>query len=478
MKHVRKPRIGIIGMGHYVYWQQFNGLLDELKGKQRTVAGFFSDAVETVDIGYADDIDSAFLCLKRAIAEDIDALVVVMSTYITSAVAFPFAKYLRVPQILVGLQPLDRLDYSKTTTYMQLCNDDICSMPEFSGVYERLGAPRPFFLVEPMSATDRIKKRLGEYERAISALSAFKYAKFGYLGHTYDGMYDMNTDPTAFSAAFGAHVKMLEMCELAEDVQSVTESETKGMIDRIKETFDIREPSNDPLTDFVEDGDLELAAKCAVGLERLVDRHGLSALAYYYKGEKGNLYERIGANLIIGNSLLTSGGIPLAGEADLKTAAAMLIMNRVGGGGSFAELHPFDVCDDIVLIGHDGPHNLAISDGKPILRKLKKFHGKSGSGVSVEFKLKTGAVSLLSCSVKRDGGLKLISSKGESMPGAIPQTGNTNTKCRFSIPATEFVERWCEAGPTHHLALGIGDRTKEIELYSRMAGIDLVEVLK
>ena len=75
----------------------------------------------------------------------------------------------------------------------------------------------------------------------------------------------------------------------------------------------------------------------------------------------------------------------MAGEAGQKTAAAMLIMNKIGGGGSFAELHPFDVVDDIVLIGHDGPHNINISNEKPILRKLKKFHGKPGSGVSVEF---------------------------------------------------------------------------------------------
>ena len=62
------------------------------------------------------------------------------------------------------------------------------------------------------------------------------------------------------------------------------------------------------------------------------------------------------------------------------------------------------------------------------------------------------------------------------MPGAIPQTGNTNTKCRFKVPCTEFVERWCEAGPTHHLALGVGDRTKEIELFSKMAGVNLIKI--
>ena len=476
MRHTRKPRIGIIGMGHFIYWPQFDGLKEELMQKQKDFRKYFSDDSDLIDIGFADDIDSSFACLKRAQCEDLDALFIIMATYITSAVAFPFAKYLKIPQILVGIQPLDRLDYTKTTTYMQLCNDDICSMPEFSGVYERLGAQKPFFMIEAQSSEEAIKRRVGEFERAISALAAFKYAKFGYLGHTYDGMYDMNTDPTAFAATFGAHVKMLEMCELAEYVNGATDAEVKARVDEIKSIFDIREPSNDPLTDYVQDADLEWAARNSVGLDKLVENNGLSALAYFYKGENGNMYENIAANLIIGNSLLTSRGIPLAGEADLKTAAAMMIMNRVGGGGSFAELHPFDICDDIVLIGHDGPHNINISNNKPILRKLKKFHGKSGAGVSVEFNLKTGPISLLSCSVARDGSLKLISATGESMPGAIPQTGNTNTKCRFKVPCTEFVERWCEAGPTHHLALGVGDRTKEIELFSKMAGVNLIKV--
>ena len=477
MRHTRPPRIGIIGMGHAVYWPQFDGLKETLLQKQVDFARYFSPDTAVIDLGFADDIDSSLICLKAAQAADLDALFIIMATYIPSAVVFPFAKYLPIPQILVGLQPLERLDYENTTTYMQLCNDDICSMPEFSGVYARLGAPKPFYLVEAASRTERIASRVAVLERAITALSAFKYAKFGYLGHTYDGMYDMNTDPTAFSAAFGAHVKMLEMCELSEYVDGASEADVRQRIGEIRDIFDIRDPSGDPLTDFVRDEDLELSARCSLGLDRLVEENGLTALAYFYKGEHGNRYETLAANLIIGNSLLTSRNIPLAGEADLKTAAAMLIMNRVGGGGSFAELHPFDICDDIVLIGHDGPHNINISNDRPILRKLKRFHGKPGSGVSVEFKLKTGPVSLLSCSVGGDGKLKLISAKGTSMPGAIPQTGNTNTQCRFAVPATEFVERWCEAGPTHHLALGIGDRTEEIGIFARMMGIPLEQVL-
>ena len=197
---------------------------------------------------------------------------------------------------------------------------------------------------------------------------------------------------------------------------------------------------------------------------------------YYYKGEKGNLYEQIAANMIIGNTLLTSRGIPLSGEADLKTCAALLIMNRIGGGGSFAELHPCDFEDNIILIGHDGPHNINISDDKPVMRKLDKFHGKAGSGVSVEFSLKAGPISLLSISLDEAGRFKFIAAEGESVKGPIPSTGNTNTRCRFSCGVHEFVRRWCTAGPTHHLALGTGHHMDVIRKAARVLDVDLLEI--
>ena len=42
----------------------------------------------------------------------------------------------------------------------------------------------------------------------------------------------------------------------------------------------------------------------------------LDGLTYYYRGLDGNRYERLGAGLILGNSLLTARGIPASGEGD------------------------------------------------------------------------------------------------------------------------------------------------------------------
>lgn len=474
---MKKAKIAIVSLGHYIYFNQFDGLREELMQKSGQFLTYIDPSLcDIADIGYIDCVEDAFEAVRKLKKEDADLVFILLSTYVPSAVCAPFAKYIDAPQVLVGIQPLEHLDYSHTTTYMQLCNDDVCAMPEAAGVYERLGKKIPPCIVASSAQGEYIKKEVSEWVAAATAMAGFKYETFGYLGHTYEGMYDMHTDPTAFTAAFGSHVKMLEMCELASLSENVTGQEIKKEIKTIADTFEICDPSIDPLTDFVGEQDLEYSARQSVALKKLVENNRLTALAYYYKSEPNNPYEQLAANLIIGNTLLTSAGIPLAGEADLKTAAAMLIMKNVGGGGSFAEIHPFDTADDVVLIGHDGPHNIAIAEGKPRLRKLKKYHGKSGSGVGVEFSLKAGPITMLSINVDRNGRFRMIAAEGTSLAGEIPQTGNTNTRVGFDCPVNEFLSRWCEAGPTHHLALGTGHHMSTLRKLARMSGIELIEV--
>lgn len=474
---MKQAKIGIVTLGHYIYFQQFEALREELMQKSDHFEKLLEpNTCDIVNAGYVDCVDNAFKAVQALKKEDLDLLFIILSTYVPSAVCAPFARYLDVPQILVAIQPLEHLDYSHTTTYMQLCNDDVCAMPEIAGVYERLGKTIPPCIVASASQSERIQLEIAEWVSAATAMAGFKFETFGYLGHTYEGMYDMHTDPTAFTAAFGSHVKMLEMCELARLSDSVDKEEIDKQIDEIISTFEICDPSIDPLTDFVQKEDLEYSARQAVALKRLVTDNHLTALAYYYKSEPQNPYEQLAANLIIGNTLLTSSGIPLAGEADLKTAAAMLIMKNIGGGGSFAEIHPFDITDDVVLIGHDGPHNIAIAEGKPRLRKLKKYHGKSGSGIGVEFSLRAGPVTLLSINVDRNGKFRMIAAEGTSIAGEIPQTGNTNTRVKFSGDICEFLSRWCEAAPTHHLALGVGHHINTLRKFSKISGIELIEI--
>jgi L-arabinose isomerase len=40
----------------------------------------------------------------------------------------------------------------------------------------------------------------------------------------------------------------------------------------------------------------------------------------------------------------------------------------------------------------------------------------------------------------------------------------------------EFLSRWCEAGPTHHFALGIGHRVSALKKFAEISGIPLTVI--
>jgi L-arabinose isomerase len=275
----------------------------------------------------------------------------------------------------------------------------------------------------------------------------------------------MNFDPTAFTRSFGVHVRMLEMCELVEYVQGATPAEIKEKMDEMNETFTYLDPSYDSTTVAINPDDIAWAAQCAVGLDKLVGNNNLSAMAYYYEG-RDNIYERIASNLIIGNSLLVSKGIALAGESDMKTCMAMYTTSAIGAGGSFAE-YGIDLADNIMLVGHDGPHDIRISDGKPTIRGLGLYHGKRGHGISVEFSLKTGPMTMLGLSADINGRFRFIGAEADSERGPLPQMGNSMTRARLRSEVKQFMVDWAKAGNTHHMSLCLGQQTGVIAKLSK-----------
>jgi len=193
-------------------------------------------------------------------------------------------------------------------------------------------------------------------------------------------------------------------------------------------------------------------------------------------GPEASVERQVMTSLAVGNSLLTAKNIPMCGESDIKTLVALFIMDRLGIGGSFAELHPVDFAGDFVLVGHDGPHNVSIAEGKPVIRSLKKFHGKPGSGAGVEFKIKTGPITILSINSTYDGKFKFIIAEGESCEGPIPPTGNTNTRGRFKPDVKTFLTKWIKESPTHHFSLGVGHHAASLVKIAGYLKIEAVVV--
>ncbi|MFN7993711.1 MAG: L-fucose/L-arabinose isomerase family protein [Bryobacteraceae bacterium] len=461
-------RVGVFGIGLAAYWPQFEGMKARLEGYQRIVEARVREfGAEVVSAGLVDTPEGARAAAKQFLREDVDLILCYVATYATSSQVLPVVQKSQAPVLVLNLQPSAALDYESADTAEWLANCSVCCVPEISNAFAR--ARVDFHVVSGMLHEDAAAwSEIEDWCRAATVARRVRQSRIGFLGHTYPGMLDMYSDFTMMHAQLGAHIELLEMEDLKARVPDPGSVEVNEKLRTAREVFEVAAG--------VPESDLEWAAQVAVGLDRLVSDFALDGLTYYYRGLDGNEFERLGAGLILGNSLLTARGIPASGEGDLKTCLAMMIMDCFGAGGSYTEFYAMDFRENFVLMGHDGPGHIAISDSRPVLRRLGMYHGKRGYGVSVEFKVKTGPITILGLTQTADGKLKLIGAEGESLPGPILRIGNTNSRLQFPLPPAEFVNRWCMEGPTHHCALGIGHNLDRVAKLASIVKIPLVEV--
>lgn len=302
-----------------------------------------------------------------------------------------------------------------------------------------------------------------------------QYCRFGFLGNNYSGMLDLYSDFTMIQTQTGAHVELLEMCDLDRMMGEVTEAEIEEKKKEIEGFFTISDDvSADPLAQKPTKEQLGWSAKVAAAQERLVKEYRLDGLAYYYHGAPDGAYEKLQSGFIVGHSLLTAKGIPCAGEGDLKTCLAMKICDIVGKGGSFCEIVVTDYEEGTILLGHDGPFHLAIAQGKPLLRGLGVYHGKQGTGVSVEAKVRAGEITNLGCTQTADGRLKFIITEAEATDAQIMTIGNTQTHVRFHKDPDAYMDEWFAQAPTHHFAMSVGHNGRLFEKIADLLGVTAV----
>jgi L-arabinose isomerase len=473
---VAAPRVGVFGIGLAAYWPQFEGLRERLEGYQAGLEHRVRElGADVVSAGLVDTAEGAREAGERLAAGRVGLVLLYTATYATSSQVLPAVQAAKAPVVILNLQPTRSVDYERMTTGEWLANCSACCVPELAGAFTRARVPYRTVtgtLLEGDPAWAAIEEWIG----AARAVQSLRAARLGFLGHTYPGMLDMYSDFTQVHAQTGAHVEVLEMDDLVERVESADAAAVERKGDEIRERFELADPGVDPIADEVTPVVFDWSARVAVGLDRLVDDFRLDGLTYYYRGVGGNAGERVGAGLIVGNSLLTARGVPASGEGDLKTNVAMFLLDRLGGGGSYTEFYALDFDEQFVLMGHDGPGHLAIADGRPVARALKLYHGKAGAGLSIEMKVRLGPVTILGVSQTADGRLKLLAAEGESIPGPTFRIGNTNSRIRFASGPAEFMDAWCAKGPTHHVALGVGHQLGRLRKVAHLLGLELAVV--
>lgn len=471
---MKKAKIGIYSAGLRVYWSQFEGLRDRMLHYNQFVTKKLEEYGEVYNFSLVDNIDLAVDAGEYFQKNNVDIIFLHSATYFTSDSVLPIHQICKAPVIVLNLQPTPQIDYDHTDTGEWLAQCGNCPVPEISNAFNRAGiafrcvngllglteTPAGAMTNETtceMPQAIRAWNEIGNWCRAAGVKRSLLASNFGFLGGNYSGMLDMYSDFAMMSAQAGIHVEILEMCDLDQRLKQVTDEQIQEKLREICDMFEIAEDSpSDTRVRKPTDEQLNWSAKVAAAQAQMVKDYGLDALAYYYHSVDGNPYEDLQSGFIVGHSLLTANGVPCAGEADLKTALAMKICDLLGVGGSFAEIVVTDYLNGTILIGHDGPFHIKISNQKPMLRGMGVYHGKKGSGISVEAKVQSGPVTTLNVTQTLDGKLKFIISEATAMDHPIMKIGNTQTHVKFNCDPDTYMTKWFAEAPTHHCALATG----------------------
>ncbi len=466
MTEKEQVTVGFFTTGLAAYWPQMPGILEEILGYAGTIVARLSSYGTVVNAGMVDTTDKARAAQQRFLTEDVDIVVVHAGTYGLSRNVLHALRRCRVPVLTLHLQPDITFDRNAATVYTMPKNPFSIG-GEIAAVFRRTGVA--FDVVAGrLSGDERPWKEIGEWIDAVRIVKRLRGTTIGLLGHVFGGMYDLYVDYLKLIEVFGIDVDMVEMGHLRRDVESVTPAEIERVHATTERLFEI-----DPATN--REG-LTWCEKVAAGMEKTAASRNLQGFSFQFEGYPDSVEEKIGYSLTLGGCLLNAAGIPCTAEGDLCVTLAMNILAAAGIGSTQAELNIVDFDDDVNYVNHSGPGNVALAGALPALRWLSFFHGKRGSGVSSEFSVRPGPVTLLALTPGSEGRLRLTAAEGEAVEGFRLPNGNMNTRVRFASGAAGFFEKWTATGPTHHAAMGTGHHLGLIRKFARTRGLELVIV--
>lgn len=461
-----KPRIGLLPTGHKIYWSQYPSLKDRGTKMYQKLVDRLAVYGEVVSPGLVDTYESAVEAAKVLSEGNIDILLIFPFGYTTGMMIVPAVKAVDVPIRILNAHEDASYDYKHADTELYLHHEGACCVPEYSGTLVSLG--RKFKVLTGHFGEERF---WGDIQHAcLGAAAATAYAKcrFAVIGNTYTNMCDMPVDEHRVLKATGQLICRPEVEEVEEAYKAVTEEEIRKMYREFYEFYEVDES--------VKEEHMYESARIAAAFDKIIQKYRIDAFGFYWWGVKPYMTE-LRAQSALAVSRLAAMDIPGVTEGDIKTAMAMKILNLMGGGGMFLEFFSSDFDEDFIMMGHDGPSNVSVAEGKPKLQNLTVHHGKTGEGLGIDFNMKEGPCTLLNLTqFGTEKTYKLIYSVGEVISGDILNIGNPNCRVRVHKPIREFFNDWCCEGPGHHTALGVGDFSEEIEVFAEKMGFDCVRI--
>ena len=467
-----KAKVGVFSIALKAYLAQFPNLKDEFLNQYTHFKTYFPNTIEVVDGGMITTKEEAMIAADLFRSADVDLVFLQTLTYATSYNVLPVIRDLNVPVVIVNVQKSKKIDYAHTDIETWLGKLYACgAVGEVVADLER-AAKRHAVITGVVENEEEVIKEIKDWCVASQVRRRFRQSNIAQIGRPYPGMMDLYIDETNLYNRMGLYTKQFDwedMWCIADDVkdEALIQEKAKDII----HTFEIENGGSiEKIWDM---------ARYVVAFEKWVKEEDLSMVASHYAGHAKGQAGILDSMLIPAFSMLIKQGTACAVEGDMKVAMAMSILKTISGTGQLSEMYSIDFKDDVCIIGHSGSGDADISLAhKPTMKIVDVFHGKVGGGYLTQFYPPAGDITYLAITQDKDGHFKFVVAEGVNEEGEIFRFGDTNMRTRFSCGAKEFVNRWSEAGPTHHMAAAIGSHSDTLMKVAKILGVPIEVITK
>ena len=248
------------------------------------------------------------------------------------------------------------------------------------------------------------RSEAAEWVRAAAALRAYKGAIFGLLGCAPDDALSQNADPTAFTGAFGVHVRMLETCLLENCVSRTDQAQT-------------------------------YSARLAAGLALLADENHLSGLAC---GSRDTRYRN--TDISAACASLTCRGFAAIDQGDMGACVAVYTLISAFGSGIPVRLDRMDYARGIICPILPTSCGDILPGGNATLLCLSLNEENRFSFVTAESEIVEGAVCIAAGSnfpddwAEAGGGMRCAVTSGCRSSALLTLVRLLGIECRRVIP--------------------------------------------
>lgn len=389
------------------------------------------------------EIDDAEKAARFLSEKHIDALVCISGTFHLGHLLLNIHKALRVPVLLWGLPELP-YDGGKIRL------NSVCGVNLNASNLYKSGIRNFHATVENSIDEDWVD--------AIRVKAALSSARVGIAGFRAHGFFNLGMRDLEAYARFGLlidHYELADVYEYPASNESVVHWE--GVL---RQTFDVR---------GITEEQTKKTAMLAARFDEFVKQEKLDVLAVRCWPE---FAARYGTSPCAAMSLVQSEGALLACEGDVEGALSMLAHRALGAETPYLfDFSQVDFAEDTALLWHCGVAPCNLWDGKCV-RSLDTYFA-AGKGVTADFVLKTGDISILRFDNCGDS-QRIFLQRAHGIPMDKKLRG-TYLKVKFDSPVREVLEKVVYHGIAHHASMAYGDFIRPLEILGRINGWDIIK---